>query len=226
MKSIECVGVRRVGAPVKRLTPFVRSMFPLHSLRDTPPRAGVHFTETCLHHMTPWRKAARIADLLDDYLSDHFQSSYALVDACAGIGGNGMVFAARPRVADLWCLERDAAVFAMLRTNLSNVRARAARVHALHRECSANFLRSLTSPVPVGVFVDPPWGAPAPPYSDVLTMPLNEEGETVMDWVAVALANPVVRVVMVKVPKGQAPPDNVSTVFTAIAKMDMLLFHK
>lgn len=222
MKSIECVGVRRGGAAVKRLTPFVCSMFPLHSLRDARPRAGVHFTETCLHHMTPWRKAARIADLWDD----HFDGPYALVDACAGIGGNAMVFATRARVGELWCLERDAAVFAMLRANLSNVRGRAPRVHALHRECTAHFLRSLASPVPVGVFVDPPWGAPAPPYSDVLTMPLNEEGETVMDWVAAALSNPAVRAVMVKVPKGQAPPDSVSTVFTAIAKMDMLLFHK
>lgn len=212
----------------KRLTPFVKSLFPTN-LKLARLQPTIHFTETTLHHMTPYRKAQRICSLLDKTMQ---VSSYAVVDCCAGIGGNTMAFADHPSIHQVFAFEPQPSIFAMLQNNLANV-------HLANTVCATNACFQLTQldsidtcacPA-VALFIDPPWGGDPPYTSNLLLQPLMG-GENVVQWIQGALLCKNVGCVVVKVPKGHVwnkeltPASCVMEYNTSLTKMDMFVFKR
>lgn len=218
--------------PEPRLSRFAPSFFPeTHSAHV---RAGVHYTETTLRQMTPVRKATMVSLLCNRIMADRGITRYALVDACAGAGGNTMAFCANPAVGTLYAYEADEAVFRLLKRNIGSLSACWPKVELEHRTTDLRHLCTIAaaSPLPVGYFVDPPWGLKRP-YLDIFYHPVGASGERVVDWIAALLQLPSVQFVMVKVPKAYQfdphsgmPPNTLMHRYRSITKMDMLTFTR
>lgn len=220
----------RDSPTIKYLTPWAREMFPpaLHSR----PKVGTHFNEISLHQMTPFRKAAAIADMCDAHMLRLTAAPYTLVDAFAGIGGNAMVFALNARVHTVVALESDALTHSMLRRNMANLQNPAAAWVTRHDKCTLDALRAevRAAPTPACIFMDPPWGM-YKPYIDIMEPP--EPGSPpVLHWLAALADEPRLLCVVVKAPK-RYKWDNAKTPTgwcfeqnSTLAKMEILVFSK